>query len=994
MSDATPTLQLLGCPRLLRGGAVVADLPDTLPGYLVAYLAARDQWVPRDELAALLWPQDGDAVAHNNLRVNLARLRPPLASWGIEACLVAERRRLRLDLASDVQRLRAAHARRDWARAAQEPGTVFLDGLSFRAFPRLDDWAEAERRLLQRLWREALLLAAAGAGAAQRHALAERGLAADPCDEEFLRLELDALAALGRATEVSRRFAEFAARLHSQFGSLPSAALAEHVRRHDGAVTPPAAASPGDDPLLGRNTELAWAVACLADAPLLVILGLGGIGKTRLARQLAALHGEAGGNVLWLPLAELSDVAQIVPRLLELLQMPPGGDAPALDRLVERIADGQTLLVLDNAEPLLGEREALHGLLSRLIEQCPRLRCLVTSREALQHPRERFLRLEGLHLPAPETAVPVLESAAVQLFVHHARRARPGFDAHGVSAELAQIARLTGGMPLALRIAAAWAGILSCADIAAELRRGLDALEVGGDAGVRATLAASWARLSVTQQQGLARLSVFVSPFSAQAAHEVALASLAMLAELVDRCLLGHAPMPDDTQRARFEMHPLVRAFAAERLAHEPPSQRATHERHLAWLGQALAAGSEGTPRFDHGLHAVGHHLADAVAAWRWALGHGRADFVARTTPALSNYFLRKGRAREALALFAPVEAQLDAGVPGECAALSAVTLARGNLLFAVGEAGEALVLGQRALAWARSLGQHAGTRDALLLVATCLMRQGASQDAQPHFDQALALTRTAGDRHGEAMVMFHLALLYWTRGDREQAWSLWRSAREGLRSLEDWETAAKATANLGRSLMEARRFGEALPLLEDGLRLCDEHGLVAVQAPMLANVAQLHHEAGRPEAARDFTLRSLAFARRTGSRRGQAATLLLLFEIELRDGRHGHAAAVLCEGLRLARNSGDLSNQLGALGAYGLWCLRRGRPGAAAAAWKVVLRHPQLPAQIRLWTERDWAAAGFGAGVDAERDAAALDVTVLTERALAELAEAAVVPH
>jgi len=196
---ATVRLLLLGTPRLVRGEGVYA-LPDSLPGYLVAFLAHRNDWVPREHLATMLWPEAAEEEAQRNLRVNLNRLRPYLRTWGIEDTFVAERRRLRLSLATDTSDQRAALATGDWFRAADLPRGQFLHGLSFRAFAVLGEWARAERDELLARWREAILAAAQPLAPAAASALAARFLEHDPFEEEVLRLQLSALAALGRSS--------------------------------------------------------------------------------------------------------------------------------------------------------------------------------------------------------------------------------------------------------------------------------------------------------------------------------------------------------------------------------------------------------------------------------------------------------------------------------------------------------------------------------------------------------------------------------------------------------------------------------------------------------------------------------------------------------------------------------------------------------------------------------------------------------------------------
>ncbi len=113
VSTDAPTFRLLASPRL-EVGVTHFDVPDSAPGYLLAYLAARADWVRREEVATLMWPDAGEQAAQHNLRVNLNRLRPLLGKWCVDDALVAEQRRLRVALPNDVAAMRAAHAAGDW----------------------------------------------------------------------------------------------------------------------------------------------------------------------------------------------------------------------------------------------------------------------------------------------------------------------------------------------------------------------------------------------------------------------------------------------------------------------------------------------------------------------------------------------------------------------------------------------------------------------------------------------------------------------------------------------------------------------------------------------------------------------------------------------------------------------------------------------------------------------------------------------------------------
>jgi predicted ATPase/DNA-binding SARP family transcriptional activator/Tfp pilus assembly protein PilF len=992
--DASPSLVLLGSPHLRRGGARF-DLQDALPGYLVAYLATRGDWVLREEVAVLLWPEAAESEAQNNLRVNLTRLRPHLARWGIEPQFIAERRRLRLDLDSDVRAVRAAHARGAWVETAEAARGQFLDGMSFRAFAVLGEWARAEREALRALWRDAVLRAGDAIAPQSRLDLAARYLAADPFDEDIVRVQLGALAALGRSDEAQRLFERFSEQVRAELGVDVTVALAEYARRlgRPAAGEAPSPARPdADEPLIGREAELAAIAQLVSDTRLVTVVGLGGIGKTRLARALQAeLAPQFNDGVLWLSLIELSGVAEIVRRLADLLQLKLEGGRDAVEQIAEHIGDRVLLLILDNAEHLLAERAALNALLTQLLDSCSQLHCLVTSRETLNHPRERSVRLEGLAAPDENAGAAALGTAAVRLFVQQAQRRRPAFDPRSAVADLAQIARLTGGMPLGLRIAAGWAGFLSCADIAAEIRRGLDALEPGSGepAGVRATLARSWIRLSMAEQSALAALSVFSSPFSAQAAREVAQAALPVLGSLTERCLLLPSEAGDGAERSRFEMHPLVRAFAAEQLAADPRAQRQTHDRHASHVMRMLALWADFRLSVDQrkGVLAVGSLLPEALAAWRRALAGGRSDFIAAAARVLGNYFELKGRWDEGIALFSDIEPQLDAEQRGERAALAAVADARAQLLHRNGHP-DAEDVARRALEGSRSIEHRAGIRSALCTLGNVLLNDGRLAQALETYGEALDMARVDDDRAMQAAMLNGIALIRLRQGDSAAAETMWRETLALQRDIGNWIGAVRVYNNLGCLLMDTGRFDEAQAPLDEGLRLCDTVGIAAVRPVLLVNLGQLHLKAGRLQAATTFTELAVTESRSCGDRQAQIWSLLMLVEIALRQRDAGRIAGPLRDALRLARATSDVQNLLGSLNAYAGWSLLRDRRETAALVWLAVLAHPRLDAQNRQSAEQQWEAAGFDDELvaAARRNAQGSDALALVEQALVEL--------
>jgi DNA-binding SARP family transcriptional activator/tetratricopeptide (TPR) repeat protein len=354
-----PLLRLLASPRL-EVGDVHFDVPDSAPGYLLAYLAARADWVRREEVATLMWPDAAESAALHNLRVNLNRLRPLLSTCGVDDALVAEQRRLRVTLPSDVAALRVAHAAGDWPAVAAIPRGGFLASLTFRAFPVLGEWARAERQRLVELWRNALLRAAPALPPARMTELARLCHEVDPLDEAVLRVLLNALVATdqrGEATAIYRRFAEH---LHREHGDNPGNELQQLAKRALRWPDEAAGAGTGPPPS-GASTSAGFATGLrlhpsrtvgrvderqtLSDAARRVVLLAGdeGMGKTRLLEEVFP-------RACWLPCRDdwaqvpLAPVAEWLDDQREALP-PLEGELRELHRLLPEGRGGEVLPV-------------------------------------------------------------------------------------------------------------------------------------------------------------------------------------------------------------------------------------------------------------------------------------------------------------------------------------------------------------------------------------------------------------------------------------------------------------------------------------------------------------------------------------------------------------------------------------------------------------------------------------------------------------------------
>jgi len=331
-----------------------------------------------------------------------------------------------------------------------------------------------------------------------------------------------------------------------------------------------------DSPLVGRSFELAQVVQTLKmpHCRLLTLVGLPGIGKTRLALEAAHLlaedpAGEFYHSAYFIPLSAVSNPGQVIPAIAASLGLQPHPGVPVSVQLHHHLRDTPMLLVLDNYEQLV--ESALE--LAELLQHAAQLKLLLTSRERVNIRGEWLVDIHSL--PFPEIDDPCVEEgcfSSVELFVQCARRVDPHFiyDDHS-RPWVARICRLVSGMPLGIELAAAWARLLSCREIAQEIERNLDFLATGlrdvpaRHRSIRAAFDYSWQLLSADEQRAFCRLACLTGVFSRQQAEALPEISLPVLQALADKSLLYRAG------ENRFAMHNLVRQYAAARSSEGMP---------------------------------------------------------------------------------------------------------------------------------------------------------------------------------------------------------------------------------------------------------------------------------------------------------------------------------------------------------------------------------------------------------------------------------------
>ena len=648
-------LSFLGTFQVTLDGQPVTRFRSANNRGLLAYLALnRQRPIAREVLAALFWPDESSDSAHNNLRQAIYQLRQLLGDTaGADAPYLTVTRQTaqfnpRADYTLDVARFLAAIDTHDLDTAAALYHGELLPGFTCDSLE-FEEWLRLERERLHQLALEAMFEAAQDQLAAGRldraRSNAQRQLSLEPWREPAHRQLMQADALAGDRAGAIAQFEAGRVALDEALGVAPApetVALLEDIKAgRYGRVTtaetirPPQPRRhnlPADTtPFIGRELELAEIDRLLTQdrQRLVTIVGPGGMGKTRLALAAgAALLGRYDEGVYFVDLAPLTRPADILQAIAVVLgYQAPDRAAELKPQLLAALKQQQLLLILDNFEHLLDGAT----LVSEMLQACPRLALLVTSRERLRLAGESRYELGGLEYPAEVDAGNALDYTAVRLFVESGRRARPGFAVSAANvADVARICRQVQGMPLALVLAAAWLELLAPAEIAAEIERSLDFLAVeladlpARQRSLHAVFDCTWQMMPPEERAVMATLSVFRGGFSRAAAEQVAGANLRILLALVNQSLLQRRG------DGRFTMHELLRQFAAARRRESASGQAAelAHTRYFA----ALVKGELTRLRDSAPVYLPAALAGDAenlYRAWFYAIDHGLAEEAA-----------------------------------------------------------------------------------------------------------------------------------------------------------------------------------------------------------------------------------------------------------------------------------------------------------------------------------------------------------------------------
>ncbi len=670
---------------------------------------------------------------------------------------------------------------------------------------------------------------------------------------------------------------------------------------------------------LGREEERRrlQELLLLPQTRLVTLSGPGGIGKTRLAIETARhLTASFGGAVWFASLADLSDPALMADAILEALHSVRSPQLPVLAQVITELSCRPGLLILDNLEHLVEEAAQL---VPALLEGVATLKCLVTSRRALEVGGEHEFMVTPLPTPAGAGTPEQLRFyESVQLFVDRAQSVKPDFQlTPGNAASLAQLCAGLEGIPLALELAATRAQVLSLSQMLSQLDRRFDLLvsrRRDMDARhrtLRATLDWSYQLLSEDLQRFFRCLSVFRGGWTLEAAEalyptgasEEVGSVLDALAQLRENSLIVTA---ENEAGVRFGMLETLRIYGVEKLRESGEEERLRNRHRDYFLKfSEEAAGKQYSPEQADWLQrlALEHDNLRAALAWCEEQEAG-AEAGLRLARALWWFWnlrghFAEGRTHLERALARPTT-QAQTAVRAE-ALNGAGLLARYQ-----GDYTAAQMQFEEALALFRELGDQRGIAAALNNLGIAAYYQSDYRTARRLFEESLALRRETGDKQGIASSLSSLGAAAQAQGDYRASQALYEEALALFRQTGDKRLIANALHNLGSLAQSLSDYAGGRALFEESLAIRRELGDKAGIATSLLNLGSVTFDQSDYTAARTLFEEGLSLFQELEDRWGIAFSLCYLGDVMYVQGDSAAARTLYEESLAIRRETGD----------------------------------------------------------------------------------------
>lgn len=796
------------------------------PLLMVVYVAIEGPQVRR-KLAELFW-QDGSNPM-KSVSMALTRLRQ-----GAEGSVQVNKDIVSTNLTLDVQALQVAFNTAEFEKVINQYSGAFLkDAYLDKSNLELEEWLYEKREYFAALVREANLRLAetkARTGDFMEAAkLAEQAYdteaAAEPELEDFKRI----YALLRTADAIKARAIQKEAEIYGlalEFSIDEAKALYMPQQKKGIPFSLPTRGTT----FVGRTLELTELNKLLANNKhrLITLLGQGGAGKSRLAVQLAyeQLHlKQFHDGIYFVDLAPLLKANEIIPAIANVLDYKLGEETEAFKQLATFLISKKILLILDNFEHL---PEGM-VLVNDFLQTCTNLKIIATSRERLNLEEEWVLKLEGLSFPKAKAKPEKNKSFdAVTLFVDRAKRAEADFTLNeGNQTAVLKIIRLLEGIPLGIELAAAWVKHMPCQEIYDEIKTNLDFLTTRTrniterHRSLRAAFEYSWALLSQSEKEALAKLSVFQGGFVRKAAEKVAGANLFVLAKLVDKSLISASTS------GRYKRHALLLQFMEEKLAEDDNLKTRTRNNHAKYYAEVLkehALNQKKLSQQDRYQY-IENELANLKAAWRWLANTQQFELLHAFSLPFCHYYDFRGNIAEGQKLFEEAIDSLKKDTPEIIAGRLYNSSAR--LLARVGRLTQAKKTVNKALSILTS--ESFEKAQALNTLGIVYGQRGESSLALEAHLASYKEYKNLGKKAGLSVSLNNIAEASRSLGDYEKAKDYYRQAKKINQEHNNNAGVALNLSNLGNLLITTGELDKAKSVLEESYKLAKQINYVRV---------------------------------------------------------------------------------------------------------------------------------------------------------------------
>jgi predicted ATPase/DNA-binding SARP family transcriptional activator len=972
-------IHTFGSLSIHMGGEELRELGSRKAEAILVYLVMEGGIHSRYSLAALFWPESSDSKALTSLRVALSILRKHVGDY-LEICQNTIKIRTGSKIYLDVFDLETKLVQGQIEQALEIYRGDFLEGFHIQDTIVFEDWRLWEQERLRKIVISALQNAISNEmeSGNLKHGqdLAKQLLKLDDLNEFAHHQYMLSLALDGQRNGALIHYKTYQAILMDSLGIEPSSEiknLSQQIYQEQITIRPKQVLSKHNLPTLkntfiGRDEEIDQVIQLLSrpSCKLLTLVGLGGFGKTRLALEVASKTWQNfWDGAYFVHLENASSTEYLVAAIARAIHFHMDDyveDVDQTDQLLDYLSNLSILIILDGYEHLIPDVR----LVDLLLQKCPNLKLLVTSRQKLNLKSESIYPLQGLYFPEENQEERKDNADSLRLFIDRAQQANTGFNpSQDELSQVVRICRLVEGMPLGIELAATWIPILSCQEIADEIEKNLDFLESTmpdipeRHRSLRAVFEYSWDELTADQKETLSKLSVFHGGFSRQSAFSITHTDLSQLVALLNKSLLRKYP------DGRMDMHRSIQQYAAEKLNNWPDQGVVVREKHAQFMLKLLSDR-------EHVLMGTGMVLARAEirqelenvrVALSWAIDHWEenpiSEFIYKFFVFLLVHGWHNGIIEEDI-IIKKILDRTGTQPENENPIILSIEAQKAFMLSNLGRHEESEVI-------SRKIFEPLSRRQMKGELSVCVHNLGLNAIFRGEIGTAIEKLTKAVELGEESCYVpwpsyyLWLGYAYYLLGEYEKGWEYFETCYETYNSWGSSWGAAFALSKMGLAADGLGQYEIAMQNHQEALEIFEETGDYAGKSYCLSRMSTGAYFLEEYDDAVAFGLDGYREFSKLGHRWGIIISQCRLGFAHIGRGDIPQAATLLYDALEGARKHSMIPLSLYALAGLGCAFLRFGETDLGIRLFAFVQQHPETP-PLYIDLARRWYQAHEGA--------------------------------